>query len=392
MPRASSHWRKSLRAARTRRSASAIDLTLVGFGHVGRRFARLLEERRDVLARDHGLTTRIVGIATRRHGTAFDPRGLDVGKALALVESGGRLEALHDRRSGPPPRTGVALIARHARLGDRQIPRVIVETTVLDVRRGRPAIDHVRAGLRSGAHVITTNKGPVAIAYRSLRALAESVGRAFLFEGAVMDGIPIFNLVRRTLPAVRIEGFRGVVNSTTNHMLTAMEAGRPFDESLAAMQAAGIAEADPSLDVDGWDAAAKAAALVNVLMDGRMTPARVDRTGIGPETAEAVRAAAARGCRVKLVACASRRGSRIEARVAPEELPATDLLAGLGGQANALVLETDLLGELAIVQLRGSLTETAYALLSDLVEVGRLRRAPRATPRRRIRRRRTGPS
>jgi homoserine dehydrogenase len=361
--------------------AVPIDLTLVGFGHVGRRFARLLDERRDILASGHGLAPRIVGIATRRHGAAFDPRGLDVARALAIVEAGGRLDALHDRRTGPAPRTGLALIARHARHGRRGVPRVVVETTVLDVRRGRPAIDHVRAGLRSGAHVITANKGPVAVAYHQLRDLAESAGRAFLFEGAVMDGIPIFNLVRHTLPAVRIVGFRGVVNSTTNHILTSMEAGRPYGEALAAMQAAGIAEADPSLDVDGWDAAAKTAALANVLMEGRITPLDVDRTGIGPETALAVRAAATRGCRIKLVARAERRGARVEARVSPEELPGADLLAGLSGQANALVLQTDLLGELAIVQMRGSLTETAYALVSDLVEVGRRLRAPRATPR-----------
>ena len=357
-----------------------IELALVGFGHVGRRFARLLDERRDALARDHGLAPRIVGIATGRHGAAFDPRGLDVARALALVESGGRLDALHDRRSGPPPRTGLGLIAQHARHRRPAVARVVVETTTLDVRRGRPAIDHVRAGLRSGAHVITANKGPAALAYRPLRALAESAGRAFLFEGAVMDGIPIFNLVRHTLPAVRVVGFRGVINATTNHILTAMEAGQPYDEALAAMQAAGIAEADPSLDVDGWDAAAKTAVLVNVLMDGRITPQRVDRTGIGPDTAAAVRLAASRGHHLKLVARAERRGSRIDARVSPEELPATDLLAGLGGQANALVLQTDLLGDVAIVQMRGSLTETAYALVSDLVEVGRRLRAPRAAP------------
>ena len=108
---------------------------------------------------------------------------------------------------------------------------------------------------------------------------------SFLFEGAVMDGIPVFNLVRETMPAVRIEGFRGVVNSTTNHILTALEDGEEFAPALAHMQAEGIAEADPSLDVDGWDAAAKAAALANVLLDARITPRDVDRTGIGPDTA-----------------------------------------------------------------------------------------------------------
>lgn len=354
-----------------------VDLALVGFGHVARRFARLLEERQDRLRSENGLVARVVGIATARHGGAFVPGGLDVAGALAAVEAGEPLDVLHDRRTGLPPADGLDLIARQARCAsDPRAPRVVVETTLLDVRRGQPAIDHVRAGLGSDAHVITTNKGPVALAYRELRALAEAHGRAFLFEGAVMDGIPIFNLVHHTLPALSILGFRGVVNSTTNHILTAMEDGQAFEAALAAMQASGIAEADASLDVEGWDAAAKTAALVNVLMDGDLTPQLVDRTGIDPRTATAVRAAAARGQRVRLVAEAARRGTGIEAKVGPVALPATDLLAGLRGQANALIVRTDLLGELAIVQLGGSLTETAYALVSDLVEVRRRLRAP----------------
>jgi len=359
-----------------------IDLALVGFGHVGRRFARLLDERRDVLAGEFGLAPRVVGIATLRHGAAFDARGVDVARALALVEGGQPLAPLHDRGVGAPPRRGVDLIRLHARVaGGSRVPRVVVETTVLDVVRAQPALDHVRTGLRAGAHVITANKGPVALAYRELRRLADSVDRAFLFEGAVMDGVPIFNLVRHTLPAAEILGFQGVLNATTNHILTAMEDGRPYGEALSAMQAAGIAEADPTLDVDGWDAAAKTAALVNVLMGGHLTPQRVVRAGIGPETAEDVAAAAARGRRLRLVARAERRRGQVNARVTLEELPASDLLAGLSGQQNALVLRTDVLGDVAIVQLSGGLIATAYALLGDLVEVGRrLRVPPRARP------------
>ncbi len=150
-----------------------------------------------------------------------------------------------------------------------------------------------------------------------------------------------------------------------------MEDGRSFDEALAEMQRAGVAEADPWLDVDGWDAAAKTAALVNVLMDGDLTPQGVERTGIGRGLEGEVRAAAAAGERLRLVAAAGRRGDAIEARVAPVRLPASDPLAMLRGQANALVLRTDLLGEVAITELDGGLTQTAYALLSDLVEVRR---------------------
>jgi homoserine dehydrogenase len=346
------------------------DLALVGFGHVGRRFVRLLDERRDWLALDYDLQCRIVGIATKRHGVAFRASGIDHLEALRAIDAGQSLTPLHD---GVRPADSFDVIRRLAS-GDADL-RVVIETTTLDVTSGQPAIDHVRAALVAGCHVITANKGPAAFAYEELTALAADRRVSFLFEGAVMDGIPIFNLVRETLPAVDVLGFRGVVNSTTNEILSAVENGQSFDAALARMQAEGIAEADPSLDVDGWDAAAKTAALANVLMRARLTPQAVDREGIGPGIARAAMAAKARGARVRLVASAERTATGVATAVRPTELPESDLLAGLRGTANALVIRTDLLGEVAICQLAGGLTQTAYALLSDLVTVRR--RQPR---------------
>jgi homoserine dehydrogenase len=229
--------------------------------------------------------------------------------------------------------------------------------------------------------VITANKGPVAFAYRALARAAARADRRFHFEGTVMDGVPIFNLVRETLPGVTVAGFRGVVNSTTNFILTAMEQGQRFDEALAEMQRRGIAEADPSLDIDGWDAAAKTAALANVLLGANITPRQVDRRGVGPETGAAAKKALAEGRRLKLVARAERKGRRVTASAGPEELPGDDLLAGLEGQQNALILRTDLLEEIAIVQRSGSLTQTAYALLSDLISVAQAVTSGHATAR-----------
>ncbi|HOC17170.1 MAG TPA: hypothetical protein PKK95_02825 [Vicinamibacterales bacterium] len=344
------------------------DLVLVGFGNVGRRFVRLLDERRAELRDRHSLEWRVVGICTRRHGRARNPAGLDALAAAAAVERG---ESLGEGPGGDANGDGAAFIRSAAgdwRRSGSANPLVVVETTVLDVRSGRPAIDHVRAALEAGAHVVTANKGPVAFAYDELKELAASAGRLFLFEGAVMDGIPVFNLAARTLPAVRVSGFRGVVNSTTNYIISAMEDGREFGDALAEMQAAGIAEADASLDVDGWDAAAKAAALANVLLGARTSPLEVERTGIAALEGPAVRDVVARGMRLKLVARGRRHATGgLRVSVAPEELPAGDLLAGLKGQQNAIVLETDLLEDVAIVQLGGGLTQTAYALVSDLV-------------------------
>jgi homoserine dehydrogenase len=353
-----------------------LDLILVGFGHVGRRFARLLEEKSVRLRGDYDLGWRVVGIATKTRGTAYDARGLDLVKALRLAEAGAPLGALTGPESGrtiAAGATGLDLV-KHATAeakARRMQHLVVVETTVLDIERGQPAIDHVMAALRGGAHVVTANKGPVAFAHREIMSVAEIERRRFLFEGAVMDGIPVFNLVRETLPAVDILGFRGIVNTTSQHILTAMESGRTFDEALGEMQAEGIAEADPSFDIDGWDAAAKTAALVNVLMRGTATPHTVDRTGIRNVTREDAQNAVRRGRRIRLVAKAERRDGHVAASVAPVELDAADPLARLGGRQNQLVLDTDLLGPIGIQQLDGGLVQTAYALLSDLVTLTR---------------------
>ena len=354
------------------------DLALVGFGNVGRAFARLLEERRSTLLADHDLECRVVAIATRTHGCVHSAEGLDAIAAASRVEAGGQVQgsATHQQRDNPGGAAGCI-----QRLASSGAPiRVLVETTTLSIEQGRPAIDHVEAALGAGCHVVTANKGPAAFAWRRLQSLADGAGLSFLFEGAVMDGIPVFNLVRETMPAINVLGFRGVINSTTNEILTALEDGEAFAPALARMQAAGIAEADPSLDVEGWDAAAKAAALANVLLGANTTPHDVDRTGIGPMSGDAARAALRRGKKLRLVASA-RRGERPMVR--PVELPSTDLLAGLRGTANAIVFETDVLGEVAVCQLSGGLAQTAYALLSDLVTVRRRQQSRHAAPARR---------
>jgi homoserine dehydrogenase len=378
---------------------TTFDLLLVGYGNVAKRFVTLLKEQRARLARRYGIRARVIGIATRRDGPRYvvsgfsrtvvppgSPKGKhDIRAATRRIAAMSTLEFIRDatKRS--------ATAARERRL-------VVVETTTLDIERGEPATSHIRAALSGGAHVVTANKGPVAFAYRLLARAAERANRRFLFEGAVMDGVPVFNLVRETLPAVTIIGFRGVLNSTTNYILTAMEQGQPFGEALAEMQAMGVAEADASLDVDGWDAAAKTAALANVLLGAAITPATMERRGITPETGRAAIDARTRGQRVKLVARAGWERNRVTARVAPETLADDDLLAMLEGQQNAIILQTDLLDEIAVVQRSGGLTQTAYALLSDLMTIVRdvkgapaIRRSrrstrPRRSPSRRARR------
>src|SRR5262245_33964209 len=342
-----------------------LTLVLIGFGNVARRFVKLLGETADRL----DFSWKIVGISTRRHGSVVDPAGVDVLRAATLVESRQSLDRLDE---SPRERSGIDVIRQIADLlaDDAAEGRLVcIETTVLDIDRGEPAVSHVLTALEGQAHVVTANKGPVAFAFHELEALAESVDRVFFFEGAVMDGVPVFNLVRETMPAITIEGFRGVINTTCNFILSELERGVEFDRALADMQSRGIAEADPTLDIDGWDAAAKTAALVNVLMGSVMTPHHVARTGIRDVTGLDVRDAVGRNKRIRLVASASRQGGKVKARVEPELLDHHDPLAGLVDLNNALYLTTDLLGEVGIVQRGGSLTQTAYALLSDMSRI-----------------------
>ena len=244
---------------------------------------------------------------------------------------------------------------------------VLFEATSLSVRDGQPAIDHIRAALEAGAHAITANKGPIVYAYDELTSLAIAKGRRFLFESTVMDGVPIFALFRDNLPAIHLHGFRGILNSTTNVILSGMEEGLSFDESLAKAQQIGVAETDSSNDIEGWDAAVKVAALIRVLMGVPIRLDEIQREGIGKLSGEAVRAARAEGRPYKLVCRARRTGQGVTASVAPEQVPLSDPLAWVAGTSSIVYFETDIFPGLAITENSPGLEATAYGMLADFV-------------------------
>jgi homoserine dehydrogenase len=244
---------------------------------------------------------------------------------------------------------------------------ILFETSPLDPTEGEPATSYIRAALSRGINVVTANKGPIAFAYRELKSMAEERGLSFRFEGTVMDGTPIFNLAEYCLPACEIRGFSGVLNSTTNLILTKMERGRTFDESLKEAQRLGVAEANSDYDIDGWDAAVKAVALANVLMGADARPREVERRGIRDITTDDVRLAAREGLAIRLVARANQSGEGLKIGVSPEKLPLASPLASVEGTSNVLVLNTDLMGEIAIFESNPGVEQTAYALLSDMI-------------------------
>ncbi|HKZ90189.1 MAG TPA: homoserine dehydrogenase [Thermoplasmata archaeon] len=338
-------------------------LVLVGFGNVGREFARLLVERRAELRREQGLEARVVAILTKRHGSVESPRGIDLARATKAVESGGTLEAF-----GRPVRATPTAYLRKARAD------VVVEITPLRIAAKQPAAEHMLAALSTGKHLITANKGPLVYHYRRFRDLARRRDVGFRYEGTVMDGAPVFNLFQETLRGAHVESFEGILNSVSNYLIGAIEGGGTLQSGVEEVRAMGLLEADPTMDLDGWDATVKACLLANVLMGGSLRPERVPREGVAGMDWRRIRKARARGRRVKQVARGWIDGGRVRASVRIEELPAGDPLASVDGTSNALLARTDMLKEILISERHPGVRQTAFALYSDLIAIheGRL--------------------
>lgn len=312
-----------------------------------------MQDRAQELRDRYGISFRVTGIASRRLGWIADPKGLDVKDQPALK---GR------ECSGDAPAVRQWLAAAHA--------DVLFEATSLNVENGRPAVDHIRAGLEHGAHVITANKGPLVHAYRELRDLAAKQGKRFLFESTVMDGVPIFSLFDQ-LPAIHLKGFHGILNSTTNVILSEMEQGLSFEDALKKAQELGIAETDASHDIDGWDAAVKTAALISVLMDVPIRPDQITCEGIRDLTANAVRNAKRDGWPFKLVCRARRTANGVEASVTPEKVRISEPMARISGTSSYVYFETDIFPGLAVTEENPGLFATAYGLLADFIRAVR---------------------
>jgi homoserine dehydrogenase len=342
-------------------------LCLVGFGNVARALARLMMRKAGPLEQQYGITFSFTGIATGSHGFAVNPEGLDVIQALALAESGRSILPL----SASPVADSLAVIRdSHA--------DVMFENSPVNHETGQPAIDYICAALDAGMHAITANKGTVVHGYRRLSDLARSRDRKFYFESTVLGGSPVFSVFRECMPAADLLSFRGILNSTTNMILTRMERGESFDEAVRFCQGLGIAETDPSADVDGWDAAIKVAALVTVLMDVPFTPQQVERQGIRAITPQMIAQAKAAGQRYKLVCSAERNNGGVKARVAPDLVPASDPLYGMEDSTSGVTFRTDVLGDYSIIEserpdMVAGPEPTAYGLLADFVNAVRER-------------------
>lgn len=337
------------------------NLAFVGFGNVGKALAHLLLQKQAEIRHDYGVTFSTTGIATGSHGYAIDPDGIDLGKALALLEAGKSLTEL----SKIPAVQNASDLLQHCGAD------VLFENTPVNYATGQPALDHLQRALNLGMHAITANKGPVVHAYPQLSQLAASKGRKFLFESTVMDGAPIFSLFRSALPAAKVRAFRGILNSTTNLILGRMEAGESFEQAVAYAQSIGIAETDPSGDIDGWDAAIKVACLVTVLMGIPLKPDQIERQGIRNITTQDLAHAKSQGRRWKLVCTARSDDGEINARVKPELINPDSPLFHIEGTTSIVQFESDVLGLLSIIETDPGPHTTAYGLLADFLNAVR---------------------
>lgn len=336
------------------------NISLVGFGNVAQGLTHILADKRERLLAKYGFEYRITSVVTGRHGCLVNDQGIDPAALLEAMERDGGLWGCEGARAVDPLEV---IKSPHT--------DILIETTPTSLVRGEPGLTHIRAALKAKKHVVTSNKGPLVRALPELTALAEGSGVAFRYEGVIMSGTPALNLVRETLAGCDIQHVQGIVNGTTNYILTEMEKGSTYEDALASAQRLGYAESDPAADVDGWDAAVKACIMAVLFMDASLELEDVERTGITEVTTENIQTALSRGKRIKLVAEVYREKGRVRAMVAPVAVPLSRPLAGIMGAMNAITYTTDHLGDITIVGPGAGRIETGQALLSDLLAIHR---------------------
>jgi len=333
-------------------------LMIIGYGVVGQGLLEIIKSKKlDIL---------VVAISDFKKGSICCADGLCLTTVLELLESGKSLEDYDpDCCEGKMYKGWDAL--ETIRRCDADI---MAEMTYTDIKTGQPATQHIEEALKKGMHVTTSNKGPAALQYNRLSKLAAENGVKFLIEGTVMSGTPVFDLARECLTGCKITEVKGILNGTTNYILTKMEQeGWSYDDALKKAQELGYAEADPTADVEGYDALAKVVILSNVLLGGNVTPDDVPCEGISKVSLEDVKSAADEGMRYKLIGSTRIEGDKIIASVKPVKLPLSDPLTGVDGANNALTFDTDLMGKITIHGAGAGKIETGYSIFVDILNI-----------------------
>jgi len=337
-------------------------LAFIGFGTVGQGLSEILLEKKEMLAKKYDFHYTVVAISDIMKGSVYEKNGLDIKKILNLLKSGKKLDEYPKGVKGLDSLTTIK----------ETNANTIIEVTFTDVKTGEPALTHIRTALSKGKHVVSTNKGPVVNQAKFLLDMAKSNNVHYGFEGVVLSGTPVLNLAKYTLAGNKIKGFRGILNGTTNYILTKMEEGMSYEEALKTAQKLGYAEADPTGDVEGLDALGKVVILTNVVLGKKISWKDVQRKGITEITTKDIEKAKAEGKRWKLIGSAEiQQNGSVIAKVSPEKLPQSDPLSSINNAVNALTYITDELGSVTIIGPGAGKRETGFSLLIDLLEINR---------------------
>ena len=334
-----------------------INICLVGFGNAAREFCRMLVTKRLEIKAITGYEVKVTAIAGRSKGAIINPKGINLVKALMEAESTGRFDVSAED----------IVKMETLQVIENCSANVLVELSTLSIYDGEPAITHIETAFEKGMHVITGNKGPIAWKYQKLRDNSKDRGLQFLYETTVMDGTPIFNLVKNTLPGCKVLSFKGILNSTTNFVLEEMESGNSYEEAIIEAKKRGFAEEDPTMDIDGWDAAAKTAALLNVLMDTNINPTEIDRQGIAHITLKDIEIAKEKQGKIKLLCEGYIEDNIVKGKVHPVYISNKDILSNIDSTSSILGITTDLMGEVQIIEKNPEIQQTAYGIYSDLL-------------------------
>jgi homoserine dehydrogenase len=342
-----------------------VKLAFVGFGTVAQGCARQLVRNASYLEQEYGFRYKVVAITDTVKGSIQNnQRGVDLPEALKLAEKG-KLEG-----GGLKGKSGLSSIET-IKTSDVDI---IIEATWTNLKDGEPGLSHIVTALQSGKDVATSNKGPIALAYEKLTQLAKSKRRYLRFESTVMSGTPLFNMHEFGLQGAKIKSLRGILNGTTNYILTEMAEGKSYGDVLKRAQELGYAEVDPTGDVEAYDPTAKITILANAFMDAEVNYTDVEREGITGISIEDITKAAQDSKRIKLIASASQDESgHFNVSVKPALVPNTDILAHVDGVMNALNISMDVQPDITIIGPGAGGDSAGYGLLSDILAIHRLR-------------------
>lgn len=337
-------------------------IALLGFGVVGQGLAEILELKGETLSKTLGEEIKVVAISDMMKGSIYHPEGLDLSEALRVVKETGNLNSY-------PDTSGLIRGWDSFRTIENSNADTIVEITFTDVKTGQPAIDHCRSAFKNKKNVVMSNKGPVSLAYQELTRLATEHGVRWGYEGTVMSGTPALRMPLVSLAGNTISEISGILNGTTNYMLTKMEEGLSYEEALAEAQALGYAEADPTSDVEGYDVQYKTTILANIVMNAPITREQVEREGISHLTQKDIQWAKDHGKRWKLIAKCTKTENGVIAKVGPEALPLTDPLSSVLGAQNAITYTCDLAGPITLIGAGAGRLETGFSILIDLINI-----------------------